>query len=227
MRTLAVLASGEGTNFEALALAERRGDLGGRIVALLSDRPDAPSLERARRLGIEALALPAGRFRTRLEDERPWHEALRARGVEVVLLAGFMRRLHDTLLDAFPERILNIHPSLLPAFPGLQAIRRAFEHGVRVTGCTVHVVERALDAGPIVAQSAVEVRDDDTLETLEQRIHAAEHRLYPWAVRRYLEGSWEGSWRRPGSRVGSEGVPAPAVAGARGTAGAGSSGGTK
>ena len=210
MRTLAVLASGEGTNFEALALAERRGELGGRIVALLSDRPEAPALERARRLGVEALALPPGRFRTRLEDERPWIEALRARGAEVILLAGFMRRLHDALLDAFPDRILNIHPSLLPAFPGLAAIRQAWERGVRVTGCTVHLVERALDAGPIVAQSAVEVRDDDTLATLEQRIHAAEHRLYPWAVRRYLDGAW----RREGNRLEFGSPAVGAVAGA-------------
>ena len=196
MRTLAVLASGQGTNFEALAQAARRGELGGRIVALLSDRPDAPALERARRLGIEALHLPAGRFRTRLEDERPWIEALRARGVEVALLAGFMRRLHAPILAAFPDRILNIHPSLLPAFPGLDAIRRAWEHGVRVTGCTVHLVEDALDAGPILAQAAVEVGEDEPLESLEARIHAAEHRLYPQAVRRFLAEPWQREGRR-------------------------------
>ena len=196
MRTLAVLASGQGTNFEALALAARRGELGGRIVALLSDAPDAPALDRARRLGVEALPLPAGRFRTRLEDERPWVEALRARGVEVVLLAGFMRRLHATLLGAFPDRILNIHPSLLPAFPGLDAIRRAWEHGVRVTGCTVHLVEDALDAGPILAQAALEVGESEPLEALERRLHAAEHRLYPQTVRRYLEDPWRREGRR-------------------------------
>ena len=197
MRTLAVLASGQGTNFEALALAAQRGELGGRIVALLSDAPQAPALARARRLGIEALHLPAGRFRTRIEDEGPWLDALRARGVEVVLLAGFMRRLHGTLLGAFPDRMLNIHPSLLPAFPGLDAIRRAWEHGVRVGGCTVHLVEDALDAGPILAQSAVEVRDDDTLASFEERIHGAEHRLYPQAVHRFLQTPW----RREGRRV--------------------------
>jgi len=186
MRTLAVLASGQGTNFEALALAARRGELGGRIVTLLSDRADAPALERARRLEIEPLVLPVGRYRTRIEDERPWVEALRERGVEVLLLAGFMRRLHGTLLAAFPDRILNIHPSLLPAFPGLDAIRRAWEHGVRIGGCTVHLVDDALDAGPILAQAAVEVREDDTLASFEARVHAAEHRLYPWAVRDFL-----------------------------------------
>jgi phosphoribosylglycinamide formyltransferase-1 len=210
MRNLAVLASGPGTNFEALALAARRGELGGLIVALLSDDPCAPALERARRLGIEAVHLTAGRYRTRLEDERPWLDALRAREVEVLLLAGFMRRLHATILDAFPDRILNIHPSLLPAFPGLEAIQQAWEHGARVTGCTVHLVEDALDAGPILAQSAVEVRDDDTLETLAERIHAAEHRLYPATVSRFLSDPW----RREGRRLVFKAVPrGPAPAG--------------
>src|SRR5262249_4681232 len=129
--TIAVLASGSGTNFESLARAARNSELGGEIAVLLCDRPSAPVLERARRLGIEALCPPAGRFRTRLEDERPWLDALRARAVGTVLLAGFMRRLHDTMLTAFPDRILNLHPSLLPAFPGLDAIRRAFQGGVR------------------------------------------------------------------------------------------------
>lgn len=214
MRNLAVLASGQGTNFEALALAAARGELGGRIAVLLSDEPGAPALERARRLGIEAVHLPAGRYRTRLEDERPWLETLKSRGVEVVLLAGFMRRLHATLLDAFPDRILNIHPSLLPAFPGLDAIRKAWEHGVRVTGCTVHLVEDALDAGPILAQSAVEVRDDDALETLTERVHAAEHRLYAQAVARYLGGAWRREGRRlvagaPPSRTSTTAAPGP------------------
>jgi phosphoribosylglycinamide formyltransferase-1 len=190
MRVLAVLASGQGTNFEALATVARRGELGGRIALLASDRADAPALERARRLGVESLVLPSGRFRTRLEDERPWVDALRARGVELVLLAGFMRRLHGVFLEAFRARVLNVHPSLLPAFAGLDAIRRAWEHGVHVTGCTVHLVDDTLDGGPIVAQAAVEVHDDDTLESLEARVHAAEHRVYPAAVRRFLETPW-------------------------------------
>src|SRR5262249_50204534 len=133
-------ASGSGTNFESLALASSRGELGGRIAVLLCDRPSAPVLERANRLGIEALCPPAGRFRTRLEDEAPWIDALRARAAGTVLLAGVMRRLHEPFLAAFPDRILNLHPSLLPAFPGLDAVRRAWEHGVAVTGCTVHLV---------------------------------------------------------------------------------------
>jgi len=189
-RTLAVLASGQGTNFEALARASQRLELGGRIALLVTDRPDAPALERAPRYGIETLTLETGRFRTRIEDERPWIEALRQRGIEVLLLAGFMRRLHEPLLEAYADRILNIHPSLLPAFPGLDAIRRALEHGVKVTGCTVHLVDGTLDGGPILAQAAVDVREDDTLEGLASRVHEAEHRLYPWAVRRFLEVPW-------------------------------------
>jgi phosphoribosylglycinamide formyltransferase-1 len=194
---IAVLASGSGTNFESLALAARRGELGGEIAVLLCDRPDAPVLERARRLGVEALCPPAGRFSTRLEDEGPWLDALRERSVGTVLLAGFMRRLHDPLLAAFTDRILNLHPSLLPAFPGLDAIRRAWEHGVRVTGCTVHLVTSEVDGGPILAQRAVEVRDGETLAALEARMHEAEHRLYPATVRRYLAEPW----RREGRRI--------------------------
>ncbi len=190
-RAIAVLASGQGSNFEALARAAARGELGGRIVTLLSDQPDAPALGHARRFGIEALTPRVGRLRTVLEDERPWIDALEARGVEVVLLAGFMRRLHARFLDAFDQRVLNLHPSLLPAFPGLDAIGQAWRAGVKVTGCTVHVVTAALDAGPIVAQSAVEVRDDDTRVTLADRIHAAEHRLYPASVRRFLTEPWQ------------------------------------
>ncbi len=195
-RRLAVLASGQGSNFEALTLASQRGELGGRVVLLVSDDPGAPAIRRAERLGVEWVCPPAGRFRTRLEDEAAWVEALRARGADTVLLAGFMRRLHQVFLGAFADRILNIHPSLLPAFPGLDAIPRAFEHGVRWTGCTVHLVDADLDAGPIVAQQAVEVRDDDTLEVLERRIHEAEHRLYPEAVRRFLTCPWRREGRR-------------------------------
>jgi phosphoribosylglycinamide formyltransferase-1 len=191
-----VLASGQGTNFEVLATAAARAELGAQVAVLASDRPDAPALDRARRLGIEALVLPSGRYRTRLEDEACWVDALRARGVECVLLAGFMRRLHAPFLSAFHDRILNIHPSLLPAFPGLDAIRRAWDHGVRVTGCTVHLVDETLDGGPILGQAAVEVRDDDTLASLEARIHEAEHRLYPWVVRRFLHEPWQREGRR-------------------------------
>lgn len=194
---LAVFASGRGTNFEALANASRAGTLGGRITLLCCDRPGALALERARRLDIEALTLPTGRFRTRIEDEPVWVEALQNRSIDVVLLAGFMRRLHDTLLGAFPERIINIHPSLLPKYRGLDAIRRAFDAGDPESGCTVHLVDPELDTGPILEQTVVERRSDDTLESFEERIHEAEHETYPRAVRRYLTEPW----RRVGNRL--------------------------
>jgi phosphoribosylglycinamide formyltransferase-1 len=193
---LAVFASGRGSNFEALTLASQRGELGGVVTLLLCDNPEAPVMARAQSLGVERACPPVGRYRTRIEDESPWLDRLRSREIALVLLAGFMRRLHETLLAAYPDRIVNIHPSLLPAFPGLDAIRRAFEHGVRVTGCTVHLVGAELDAGPIVAQRAVEVREGDTLESLEQRVHEAEHRLYPETVRRLLTESWHVEGRR-------------------------------
>jgi phosphoribosylglycinamide formyltransferase-1 len=193
---IAVLASGNGSNFEALAAAHAAGGLGGRIVALLSDNPQAFALERARRFGIEALLPPAGRFRTKLEDEAPWLAALEERQVDVVLLAGFMRRLHTPFLARFEHRLINIHPSLLPSFPGLDAIGQAHRHGMRVTGCTVHLVEDALDAGPIIAQRAIDVGEGESLESLTQRMHDAEHALYPAAVKRFLTQPWSLDGRR-------------------------------
>jgi len=187
---IAVFASGNGGNFEALADAAARGELGGTIVAMLSDKPEAAVVAKARRRNIEAVLPPTGRHRTWFEDERPWLAALRERRIDVVLLAGFLRKLHATLLDPFAGRTLNIHPSLLPAFPGLDAIGQAWRHGVRVTGCTVHLVTGPLDSGPIVAQTALNVEEGDTQATLEARVHEAEHALYPRAVRRILTEPW-------------------------------------
>lgn len=203
-RTFAVMASGQGSNFAALALAAERGELGGRIALLLCDRPGAPVIARAERFGIETQCPPVGRYRTRIEDEQPWVEALRGRGVEYVLLAGFMRRLHEPMLAAYAGRILNIHPSLLPAFPGLEAVRRAFDAGVRLTGCTVHLVDGDLDAGPILAQAPVEIFDDDSLDSLRARIHAAEHRIYPAAACRFATEPWSLRGRRVVFRAAEE-----------------------
>ena len=193
---VAVFASGEGSNFEALVEASKRNELGGEVVALFCDNSSAPAIERARRLEIEVVTPPVGQHRTRLEDEAPWLEALRARGVDLVLLAGFLRRLHAPMLAAFGGRMLNIHPSLLPSFPGLDAIDQAWRHGVRVTGCTVHMVEEDLDGGLIVAQKSVDVREDDTRQSLETRIHVAEHTIYAPAVRRILTQPWHVDGRR-------------------------------
>lgn len=185
---LGVLASGRGSNLAALADAARSGRLGGEVSLLVTDRPDAGALDEARRRGVRALYLDPGPRRTRLapEAEASYVEALREHGVRVVLLAGFMRILHGTFLEAFPGAVLNIHPSLLPAFPGLEGARQALEHGVAVTGCTVHLVDASLDGGPILGQAAVPVLPEDDLESLTARVHEAEHRLYPETVRRFL-----------------------------------------
>jgi phosphoribosylglycinamide formyltransferase 1 len=195
-RRLAVLASGRGTNFRALADAAAADALGGTIAVLACDRGEAGAVLEARRRGIPVELPDPGAFRTRLspDAERAWVERLRA--VDTILLAGFMRILHDTFLSAFAGRVLNIHPSLLPAFPGVDAIERAYAHGARMTGCTVHLVNAGIDDGPILAQAAVDVRDDDTLEALAGRIQAAEHALYPATVRRFLTESFVLDGRR-------------------------------
>jgi phosphoribosylglycinamide formyltransferase-1 len=159
-------------------------------VLALSDVAEAGILERARERGIPARFVPPGKFRTKLDEEaeRAYVEALRGAEVDLVALAGFMRVLKDGFLDAFAGRIINIHPSLLPSFPGLEAWKQALAHGVKVTGCTVHFVDAGVDAGPIIGQQTVPVLDDDTPETLHQRIQVAEHVLYPQCVAALARG---------------------------------------
>jgi phosphoribosylglycinamide formyltransferase-1 len=176
------------------AIAEAR--LRARIGVVVSNRGDAPGLEIARAAGIETLVMPHGDHKTRDEYDRALVAALRARKVQLVCLAGFMRLLGPAFCAAFPNAIVNIHPSLLPAFPGVDAQRQALEHGVRVTGVTVHFVTPELDAGPIVMQTAVAVESDDTVETLAARILVEEHRLYPAAIARVLRGRWRLEGRR-------------------------------
>lgn len=189
-KLLAVLASGRGSNLQALIDAQRAGRLGAEIGVVVSDVPDAPALERARAAGIEAVHIEpagAGRGRTGPEFDRRLLELLRSRGVDLVALAGFMRLLGPDVVAAYRWRILNVHPSLLPAFPGLHPVRRALEQGVRHTGCTIHLVDEGMDTGPIVLQQVVPVVDGDDEASLTARIQAAEHRLYPWAVRLLAE----------------------------------------
>jgi phosphoribosylglycinamide formyltransferase-1 len=193
---IGVLISGRGTNLQALIDAEQAGRLGGRIVVVISNRQRAEGLDRARRAGIETLILPHEEHATREAYDRTLVGALRERHVRLVCLAGFMRRLSAEMCDAFPNAILNIHPSLLPSFPGSHAQRQALEHGVKVSGATVHLVTPELDAGPIVLQAAVPVKNDDSIETLAERILATEHRLYPEAVRIVLSGGWRLAGRR-------------------------------
>jgi phosphoribosylglycinamide formyltransferase 1 len=195
-RTIGVLISGRGSNLQALidAIAESRLDA--KIGLVISNRSDAAGLDRARVAGIETVVVDHRRFSSRDEFDRALVERLQARKVRLVCLAGFMRLVGPPLLDAYPNAVLNVHPSLLPAFPGVEAQRKALEHGVKVSGATVHLVDRDLDAGPIVLQTAVPVRDDDTVETLSARILIEEHRIYPEAVKIVLDGGWKLEGRR-------------------------------
>lgn len=181
---IGVLGSGKGSNFVAIADACRDGSVPAEVAVVLSDVAEAGILERARERGIPARFMPPGKFRTKLDEEaeQAYIAALREAHVDVVVLAGFMRVLKAALLTAFAGRIINIHPSLLPSFPGLEAWKQALAHGVKVTGCTVHFVDAGVDAGPIIGQQTVPVLDDDTAETLHRRIQGAEHALYPKCV---------------------------------------------
>jgi phosphoribosylglycinamide formyltransferase-1 len=187
MKKIGVLVSGRGSNLQALVDAARRGDLGGEVGVVVSNVEGALALARAREAGIPAV-FRDHRGKKREDFDAEVVEILRAHQVDLVCLAGFMRLLSPLFVHAFPGRILNIHPALLPAFPGLDAQRQAWEHGAKVSGATVHLVDEGLDSGPIVAQEAVPVLSSDTPETLAARILEVEHRLYPRAVRLLLEG---------------------------------------
>ena len=183
-----MLISGRGSNLQALieAIADRRLDA--TIAVVISNRPDAQGLERARAAGLDTLTLNHRDYASRDAFEAALVRELRARDVALICLAGFMRLLGRTFLDAYEGRVLNVHPSLLPAFPGIDAQRQALAHGVKVAGATVHFVTGELDGGPIVCQAAVPVHDDDTADTLAARILEAEHRIYPEAVGLVLDG---------------------------------------
>src|ERR1700676_1685251 len=193
---IGVLLSGRGSNFEALADSVAAGRLSGaQIVLVISNREDAPGLARAAERKIPAQVIPSKGLQREAYDKLVVAELKRA-GVELVCLAGFMRLLSPYVVASFPERILNIHPSLLPSFPGLEAQRQALEYGVKFSGCTVHLVDKNLDAGPILAQSVVSLRDDDTDESFGARILAEEHRIYTDAVRLVLSGNYRIEGRR-------------------------------
>jgi len=195
-RTLGVLISGRGSNLQAIidAISARRLDAA--IALVVSNRAAAPGLERARAAGIETLVLDHRAFPSREAFDLAVVHELKARGVSLVCLAGFMRLLSPAFIDAFPNAILNIHPALLPAFPGLEAQHQAWQHGVKISGASVHLVTPELDAGPIVVQAAVPVLDDDTPETLAARILVEEHRIYPEAIGIVLDGKWRLEGRR-------------------------------
>jgi phosphoribosylglycinamide formyltransferase-1 len=195
VKSVGVLVSGRGSNLQALIDAAHRGGLGGGIAVVVSNVEGALALQRAREAGIPAV-FRDHRGKKREDFDAEIVEILRAHRVDLVCLAGFMRLLSPVFVRAFPGRILNIHPALLPAFPGLEAPRQAWEHGAKVSGATVHIVDEGLDSGPIVAQEAVPVLSSDTPETLAARILEVEHRLYPRAVRLLLEGRCRVEGRR-------------------------------
>ncbi|NWF83697.1 MAG: phosphoribosylglycinamide formyltransferase [Bryobacteraceae bacterium] len=195
MRRLAILVSGRGSNFEAIARNIAAGKLDAEIAIVISNNPEAKALETAATLGIKARCVPSkgvdsDTYAARVRD------VLAPLGIDLIVLAGFMRRVGQPLLDAYPQRILNIHPALLPAFPGLHVQQQALDYGVKVSGCTVHFVDSGMDTGPIVAQAAVPVLDDDTAESLAARILAEEHRIYTEAIALVLSGKYRIEGRR-------------------------------
>lgn len=193
---LAVLVSGNGTNLQAVIDRIEAHEINGRIVCVVSNKRDAYALKRAERHGIPTIIHESGAYADRREYDTALADILRDHGVELVVLAGFMRILTDVMVNAFPHAIMNIHPALLPAFPGLHAQKQALDHGVRFTGCTVHFVDSGTDTGPIIIQAVVPVREDDTEETLSARIQQEEHRIYPEAVRLFCAGKIRVDGRR-------------------------------
>lgn len=184
---IAVFASGNGSNFEAIAKSMNQGEIEGAIVLVFSDRTDAYVLERAKSLQIPVRSFSPKQFTNKVEYEKEILKELKAKEVELLVLAGYMRLIGPTLLNAYPNRILNIHPALLPEFPGLHGIRDAFEAGVKQTGVTVHYVDNGVDTGPILAQKRVNIEENETLASLELKIHQAEHQLYPEVIQDVIQ----------------------------------------
>lgn len=182
MKRIAVLASGRGSNLAAILKAVKKGEIAGEVALMISDRSDAPALEIARDNGVKALHIDPKGFNSRESYDQVLISTIKDDQIDLVVLAGFMRLLSPLFVQAFPLQILNIHPSLLPAFPGTDGIEQAFNYGVKVTGCTVHFVDEGLDSGPVVLQEAVPVIQRESVKTLQQRIQALEHRLYPIAI---------------------------------------------
>jgi phosphoribosylglycinamide formyltransferase-1 len=195
MKKLGILLSGRGSNFEAIANHIDQGELAAEIAVVISNVASAPGLERARQRGFRAVFLSSKGVAREVYDAQAV-KILQDHQVDLVCLAGFMRLLSPVLVQAFPHRILNIHPALLPAFPGLEAQRQAWEHGVKYSGCTVHFVDEGLDSGPIILQAVVPVLDEDDDHSLAARILKEEHRIYSQAIGLVLRGDWEITGRR-------------------------------
>lgn len=193
MKTLkiGVLASGRGSNFQAIIDSIETGFIHAQILVLITDNPQAFSIERAKKHGIDYLITHPGNYSSRDEYFKNISAELKKRGVELVILAGFMRIVGKPLLDVYPNRVMNIHPALLPSFPGLHGQKQANDYGVKISGCTVHFVDEGMDTGPIIIQAAVPVKDDDTEETLSGRILDLEHKIFPEAIKMFSEGRIE------------------------------------
>jgi phosphoribosylglycinamide formyltransferase-1 len=193
MKTLkiGVLASGRGSNFQAIIDAIESGHIQARIVLLITDNPEAFSIERAKKHGIEYLVMRPKNYSSRDEYFSGIASELKKREVGLVILAGFMRIVGRPLLEAYPNGVMNIHPALLPAFPGLHGQKQAYDYGVKISGCTVHFVDEGMDTGPIIIQAAVPVNDEDTEETLAERILKLEHKIFPEAIKIFSEGRLE------------------------------------
>ena len=185
---IAVLASGRGTNFEAIAKAVKRGFIRARLKLLITDKENAGVRERAKKFAVKDIFIDPKNFKSRQDFDREVVKILKKEKINLVVLAGFMRIITPYFVRAFKNRILNIHPAILPSFGGVNAIERAYNYGVKVTGVTVHLVDEGIDTGPIILQEALKIREEESLQSLEERIHKLEHRLYPLAVKLFLEG---------------------------------------
>lgn len=188
MKRIAVLASGFGSNLQALIDFSKNDDLNGEIVLVFSDKSGAHALQRAKNHGIKAVFLDPAQFKTRKQYDEQIIGILEEEKIDLVVLAGYMLLISQNILAKFKNRIINIHPALLPAFKGTYGIKDAFDYGVKVTGVTVHFVDEGLDSGPIIIQQAVEVSEGDSIEALEEKIHAVEHKIYPLAVKYFCSG---------------------------------------
>lgn len=196
MLKMGVLASGRGTNLQAIIDAIKREYLSAEIMVVISNNKDAPALDRASKDGIDTVFVDPAAFKDRVSFDQEILEILKRYNVELLILAGHMRIVTKVLINTYKNRIMNIHPALLPSFPGLFAQRQALEYGVKITGCTVHFVEEGMDQGPIIIQAAVPVLEDDTEESLSARILKEEHKIYPYAIKLYIDGRLSVSGRR-------------------------------
>lgn len=196
MLKLGVLISGNGSNLQAIIDACENGSLQAVIAVVISNKESAYGLERARKHGLNNIFIDPKMFDTRQDYDTEILKHLKENDVELVVHAGYMRLISDMLLEAYPMRHINVHPSLLPSFPGISAIKDAYEYGVKITGVTIHFVDSGIDTGPVILQDIVRIEENDSLESLEDKVHAVEHRLYPQALKLYIEGKLEVNGRK-------------------------------